>query len=360
MTRNRTKTALLCWLPVVAVVVALFAVPTSSGAAAPRLDVTPGSGQYGGTSVRWTGNIGSTGEQRIWLQRRGNTTSPWADVPHPKTGNTASFMTQRDGSFDFFFPAPAMNFVYFRVASRSGATPAHLFQSKHQDADVSLIEQNPLPSDVPLPRGIGVIGEPYRFGVDTVNAAGGEQKPTLRGRDVTLQRRGSDNVWRFVASGVIDQDGVLQFGPYGPGAGAQEPGYFRVRLQRWTQGGDDIGWFTSLPYHLELVHRPEPLTRLQAAPEHDKVTLTWIAPVDPLRDRIVIARTGASQSPTAAKEAHIIATLPPGAQQYVDRAVFPNNTYRYAVYSVSADGVYTDLEERVETFTPAPPEGGRG
>lgn len=367
MSRHGIRTAALCWLPVAAVVAALFLVPSSNGAAAPSLTVNPGSGQYGGTSVRWTGNIGSTGEQRIWLQRRGNTTSPWADVPHPKTGDTATFMTDRNGSFDFFFPAPAMNFVYFRVAGRSGATPAHLFKSKHQDADFKVVEHNP--ADVPLPQtlaiGTAVVGESFSLEINTVKGAGDETKPILPGRDVTLQRRNSDSSWTNVAFGQLGRNnGLLRFGPYdGTPGGLQVPGDYRVRLERYTTDGHDIGWFLSLPFDLRVVTRPEPVGGLAADPTSSSVTLTWRLPTDPRRHRIEIYRTmGADAAdPTVANPWQKIADLDASRTSYTDAGLVEGRTYKYAVYTRSPDpvytrsldGVYTRFPARVTASTPA-------
>ena len=155
MTKRRLMPAVLCWLPLVGLVVVLFVAPSSSGAAGdPSLRVTPGSGSYGGQSVTWSGNIGLPGAQSIHLQRRGTPTSDWADVPD------STFRTESDGSFQFQFPAPAMNAVYFRVVGANGSTPAYQFKTKHQDADLTVAEESPRPSESPS-AGFAVLGDGF-------------------------------------------------------------------------------------------------------------------------------------------------------------------------------------------------------
>lgn len=349
--RSRMLTAILCWIPVSAVVVALFVAPSSTGgvAAGGSLTVTPGAGQYGGTRVHWEGNLSSSGEQRVWLQRRGSPTAAWADVPD-------SFFvdkTNAKGHFDFYFPSPAMNSVYFRVKSRAGASPQHHFTSKHQDAELDVSEANP--ADVPLPRGIAVNDEPYSLAVDTVHGAEKEIKPVLQGRAVTLQLREKGATWTKVADGTINANGLLSFGPYGPNAAPQVAGVYRVRLENWTKDGDRIGWFLSLPFDLTLVDRPEPLTKTGTIPHETSIDLEWVLPQvpDPERDKIEIYRTmgDGATPPTADKKYQKIADLGPNATLYTDSGLVSNRTYNYAVYTVSADGVYTRVPVRYSAKT---------
>jgi hypothetical protein len=326
----------------------LFLAPSSTGAASDTsLHVTPGSGTYGGQSVTWSGSVGVPGVQQVHLQRRGSPTAAWADV----RGST--FRTDADGSFSFDFPAPAMNGVYFRVVGGSGSTPAYLFKTMQQDADISVAEATPLPSDVPLPRGFAVIGEAFSIAVDTARGAAGQTKPVLVGRGATLQIRGAGE-WEDLATGALTTDGSVSFGPYGPGAAPQVAGFYRVVLADWTEHGDRVGWIPSLPLYLRLVDRPQPVTTLVAAPTAHSVKLTWSLPVDPERAKVVIARRSGrlSPDPTAAKPANVVATLSAKAADFVDLDVVAQQTYKYAVYAVSADGVYSEVATRVETSTP--------
>jgi hypothetical protein len=348
MKRGHTRTV-ACWLPVLGIALALLLAPSSSNGAASdtSLRVTPGSGSYGGQRVTWTGSVGVAGVQQVHLQRRGNPTAAWADV------RESTFRTAADGSFSFDFPAPAMNGVYFRVVGETGATPAYLFKTVQQDADVSVTEATPLPSDVALPRGFAVIGEPFSIAVDTARGAAGQTKPVLVGRRATLQFRG-DGGWEDLAAGALTTDGTVTFGPYGPGAAPQVAGFYRVVLADWTEDGDRVGWIPSLPLYLRLVHRPQPVATLVAVPTAHDVKLTWSLPVDPERAQIVVARRKGrdSEDPTAAKPANIVATLPGTAGVFVDSDVDAQATYKYAVYTVSADGVYSAVPARVETLTP--------
>jgi len=345
---RRRRAAVLGWLPVAGLIVALFVAPSSTGAAgSASLTVTPGSGSYGGQSVKWTGNVGVSGVQRIHLQRRGSTSAAWADVPHSNVGETAA-----NGSFNFFFPAPAMNSVYFRVVSRHGATPAHSFDSVHQDAEITIDEADP--ADVALPRDIAVAGETYSLAVDTVHGAAGETKPILTGRTVHLQRRVTDGTWEPIATGSIKSDGLLSFGPYGPGDALQVPGSYRVRLEYWDKNGDRVGWFLSLPYDVRLVRRPEPVDNLTAIPHTTSIDLEWTLPTDSERDAIEIYRTmgATAPNPTAKKPYQRIARLGGAATTYTDSGLDPNSTYKYAVYTVSADLVYTRVPARYTVVTP--------
>ncbi|KAA1419018.1 hypothetical protein F0U44_11180 [Nocardioides humilatus] len=348
--KRSTGSALTAWLGALGVVLALFLAPSSSGVAArSSLTVVPGSGAYGGQQVTWSGSIGVGGVQQIHLQRRGSPTSDWADV------RDSTFTTEPDGSFSFVFPAPAMNGVHFRVVSDAGATPAYLFKTQHQDADLTISEATPRPSDVALPRGFAVTGERYRIAVDTKRGAAGILKPILGGREITLLFHGSGtDEWTEVDSARIGLDGLASFGPYGPGDSPQVPGFYRVVLGEWTQDGDQIGWFPSLPLYLRVVDRPRPVTNLAAAPESHRVVLTWTLSADPRRANIVIARRAGllAPQPTAAEPSAIVATLPASTDRYTDLDIVARKTYNYAVYSVTADGIYTAAEARIETTTP--------
>lgn len=337
--------ALAGWTAVVGLVVALLLAPSSSGAGSnPSLEVTPGSGSYGGQRVHWQGNIGSTGVQEVHLQRRGNPTAAWADVPD------STFRTRADGSFDFDFPAPAMNGVYFRVAGARGATPAHRFETVHQDVEVAVVPSDPSAADVPLPRGFAVVGEAYSLVADTTRAAAGERKPVLAGRKVVVQvRRGE--VWSDVATGSLGRDGTVDVGRFGPGALPQTDGFHRVVLADWTEDGDRVGWFPSLPLRVRLVHRPRPLGALVAVAAANRVVLTWIAPADEERAAIVVARRSGrdSEDPSAAYPSQVVARLGAAVGTYVDLDVDPGRTYKYAVYAVSDEGVYSAVPVRVQT-----------
>lgn len=354
----RTLASFRYWLPVVAIVAALFAAPGSStGAGTASLSVTPGAGSYGGQSVTFSGDMGVRRIQRIRLQHRGSSNAAWDDVIDPRTGKHFSATTRADGSFSFKFPAPTMNLLYFRVVSKYAHTPAHVFRTEHQEAEVSVVESNP--ADVPLPRGFAVHGEPFWIAVDTARDSDGGRRPVLEGRNVTLQRR-VDGAGGFpewdptpVATGQLGADGRFRFGRYGGAGDAQAvAGVYRVRLENWTKNGDNVGWYPSLPFYLRVVDRPAPVTALAARPGSSVVHLSWTLPGGPAPAHVVIARTGLSGEPTAAKPWQVKAVLGGAATSFDDRdGVKPSNTYKYAVYTVSADGVYTRVPAKTSTKT---------
>jgi hypothetical protein len=362
LSRRGAKGAVLGWLPVAGVLAALLLVPSSSGVEVARegsLSVTPGSGQYGGTSVQWVAT-GLPANAKAHLQRTGKLGSPWADVE----GSFGIGSTDGSGRIAFDFPSPAMNSVYFRVVAGRGATEAHHFTSKHQDAELGIVELTP--AEKPLPQGVSVgatvMGEPFTLVADTKGPAK-VNRPILAGRDVTLQRRvinGDDVTWVFVASGdVRHDDGKVSF-EFGPGASPQQAGDYRVRLESWRVGGDDIGWFLTYPFELRVVDRPLSASAFRAtAPSDTKVSLSWNLPNDPDRTKIVIARNVGGP----ANLRYVLATLPATATSYVDTSVYGSTTFNYAVYTVSEagvfgvvdDAVYPREPERASVTTPAPP-----
>jgi hypothetical protein len=345
------------------VIAALFIVPSSNGEgrAAGSLNVTPRANTYGGQQITFSGDMGS-GIQRVRLERRDRLGSPWGTVTDPRTGKPFSRLTKANGTFSFDFPAPAMNGTYFRVASGKAVTRAHQFATVHQDADISLIEV--YPSDVPLPRGFAVANESFRIAVDTADhdRFGKPTKPILVGRRVDLQVRVGDG-WNGIGTATVRNDGWLNFGTdVRPVVTGSTPEVYRVVMDDWTEDGDRVGWMPSVPFYLEVVHRPDSVRNLDSTETASSVKLSWDLPADPERARIVIARTAGSGAPppTAGKPGHLLATIAGGATSYTDNAVSSSWTYKYAVYTVSDDGVYTSVPERLTTMTLNPKQRGEG
>lgn len=337
-----------------AVIVVLFAVPSSTGAGSGRatLNVSPGANSYGGQQVTFSGDMGS-GQHRIFLQRRGNPSAAWANVIDPRNGKTFSRLTNRDGTFRFVFPAPAMNYVYFRLHSRTADTPAHLFKSKHQDADISVAEASP--AEVPLPRGFAVVGESFRLAVDTADhdRYGKPTKPILAGRKVILQVRQPSGEWQDAGeTASVGRDGKLVYAQQQRRSSTKTPEVYRVILDDWTGNGDRVGWFPSLPFHLTVVDRPDPVRKLVvAAPTSTQVKLSWDLPAVAV-DKIVVARrAGPGDPPTAPRQ--VVKELPGTATSWTDGYVNPNTLYQYAVYTISRDGIYTRLAARADVRTPS-------
>jgi hypothetical protein len=359
MSGRGVLTTIACWLPVTAVVVALFVVPGTTEAAGPRpLTVRPGSDTYGGQRITFSGDMGN-GVQRIRLQRRDRLGSPWGTVIDPRTGRTFSRLTKANGSFSFDFPAPAMNGTYFRVASGQSVTRAHQFETIHQDVDVSLVEV--AAPDVPLPRGFAVVGEGFRIAADTADhdRFGKPTKRILQGRAVTLQIRSGDG-WKYVDAATVGGDGWLDFGnDVRRSVTGSTPEVYRVVMENWTADGDRVGWMPSLPFYLEVVRRPDGVRNVVPTATPTSVTLKWDLPIDPERDKIVIARTSGAGAPppTAGTPGHVLATIPGGATSYTDGTVFSSWTYKYAVYTVSHDGIYSAVPVPVVIQTPDPKRG---
>lgn len=325
------------------------AAPSSNGGAVAlgSLNVSPDF-TYGGQQLTFAGDIGS-GRQVIRLQRRGNPSAAWADVIDPRTGRAFTVETDADGSFRFTFPAFAMNGAYVRLANRNGVgTTPHLMKTVHQDATLDIVEAGP--AHVPLPRGVAVLGEDFFVSVDTVGRAS-LRKPVLQGRGVTLQLRDGNHDWNPVDTGVVGGNGRLQLGRYGTGLGDKPfaGGVYRVVLEDWTQNGDNVGWFPSLPFYVHLVNRPGPVTGLQpTGATTSSITLEWTLPVDASRDRIVIAR---SLGPNPRAPRDVVATLAGSAEKFTDTGLSSGQTYHYAIYTVSR---YTADGGGVYTRTPTP------
>jgi len=348
----------MSWVPIMGLVVALFVAPSSTGAAArASLDVSPDNGAYGGQLLTFSGAVGP-GNQPIWLQRRGESGAAWADVPDsiPKPWTTGP-----DGKFKFTFHAPAMNAVQFRVVSRTAETPSHTFSAEHQDADVLVREKNPAsvqwPGQTvlePLPRGYAVDGESYEIRVDTVNRANEDKKPVLPGRGVRLELRQPSNTWAVQDTGALDNNtGLADF----PSSQASVDGVYRAVLEDWTKNGDNVGWFASLPFYLKIIDRPLPVAGLTvAATTPTSVKLQWTLLPDPNRRSIVVVRGfGGGDEPTWAAPKFLTRSIAGTSTQFVDKQdILANRKYRYAVYTVSKDGVYSRVAERTDAQTPAP------
>lgn len=243
ISQHRRLTSVVLWVPVSAIVAALFLVPSGTDAAARKavdLDVTPQhvyapGATTGGQMLTFSGDMGN-GEQRIYLERRGNPNAKWARVPDPRPGpgqgQDFTTKTDGDGTFSFDFPAPAMNACFFRVVSGSAETEAHQFNSVHQDVEIT----GPATATA---------GVPYQVTGDTVLRAL-DNRPIFDGRGAALQRRTDAGEWETVTSAAVGGDGKLAF----PDVTTATPGeqVYRIRLDDWTLDEDRIGWFPSHPF----------------------------------------------------------------------------------------------------------------
>lgn len=241
------------WVPVGAVVAALFLVPSGTDAAArkaPELtvkivgaavtDPTPGNADLittGGQLLEFSGKLPG-GQQTIRLERRGNPNAVWTEVQDPSTGVGFRATTKADGSFKFTFPAVAMNKCHFRVVgSKGGPTTTHIFHSVFQEVALRG------PTEVAVDNTLILVG-------DTVLRPA-DQRPQFPGRDAVLEER-IGGQWHPVSTAQVDPaSGKIVFPPV---AGLEVGTHvFRAVLQDWTEGGDDIGWYPSHPIYVHAV-----------------------------------------------------------------------------------------------------------
>lgn len=239
---RRRLTSAVLWVPVSAIVAALFLVPDTSDASARAgsLTVSPAVNTTGGQLLNFSGDIGN-GAQRIYLERRGSVGAQWARVPDPRPGpnhgDDVSVMTQADGTFSFDFPAPAMNACFFRLANNSAETEGHQFVSVHQDVEVK-------------GSSTATVGVPYVLTGDTVLRVQ-DNRPIFPGRAAELQVRNGSDDWDTVANGTVGGDGKINDFP-ALTTNVAGTVVYRIRLADYQVGGDEIGWFPSLPFSVTV------------------------------------------------------------------------------------------------------------
>ena len=239
---RRTLPALLALLLLVPTLVVSLTARTSA-APGPRLSVSPGD-YIGGQRLVFEGNIGRTGTRTLRLQLNlGRPGDPWQTIENFRA------TSEPDGDFRFGYRAPAMFGKYMRVSARGGLhTPSWKFYAKSQD----LVLDAPASVDA---------GETFSIGVDTTPTTDDLKRrddlapPALPGRELTLQRRigtyvpiGYADQWRTVATTTTDQQGEAVFA----GLATSTDAVYRVRQERWTENGDDIGWYPSFPTYVRV------------------------------------------------------------------------------------------------------------
>lgn len=189
-----------------------------------------------GQGVRFQGNLGVSGARAVHLQsnmnRPGDT---WSDIP----GST--FRTDYSGQFDFYFRAPSMINISYRVVGDGYATTSYLFKAHPQEVTLTPVGGSP---DFPFYR----VRPGSRFTVvaDTTPEVGGSwgTPPAFPGRTVYLQRRVTPDEWTTIGTRTTDSTGRTSFSVTAPASGTL---VLRAREARWTTGSDDIGWFVSFP-----------------------------------------------------------------------------------------------------------------
>ena len=233
----------------------LAVVPSTSTAAARAgadLSISP-QHYVGGQRLTFAGNIGARGERRVKLQI--NLSRPgdeWKDVDDFR-GTT----TQRNGDFSFGYTAPSMFGIRMRVASGRLTTPPITFQAESQDLVIEAEDQDS--------RQAPQAGQAFEVRVDTTPNSDGERDlvrrtdlppPAFPGRVLTLQRRAVEqssvpsytDQWTTVATTTANAQGKGVF----TGLSTDADTVYRVRQERWTQGGSKIGWYPSYPLLVDV------------------------------------------------------------------------------------------------------------
>ena len=266
------RTALV--LPVAALLMLALSPPGSSQPQrAASLKVSPGV-YVAGQAITFEGNIGRTGVRQIHLELNFNRAGDgWERVEGFST------RTQSNGNFRFVHPAPAMGGILYRVAAGRYATPQVTFDAKSQD--VVLAVRNGDRGG----RGTAVAGRPFTIDVDTTPTLARRPDlppPAIEGRTLTLQQRVRGDRWRTLDTSKTDARGQGSFT-----VTVQDTGMvvYRVREENWFAGSDQIGWFPSFPYYVNVTNTAR-APRVRAP----------VAPVSRSTDRSTPSRSGASST----------------------------------------------------------------
>jgi hypothetical protein len=210
---------------------------TSQEAAKARatLQVTP-KVYTGGQKVTFAGSLGVRGKRTIKLQfHQHRTGDVWENVDYFKSRTNAA------GKFSFGFPAPTMFGVSWRVVSGKYKTPAHTFEARSQELELTAGGDNRVTA-----------GQSFTITVDTSPGnTGPTQLPPLiiPGRKVVLQQRVGADQWKVLDDGLVDASGLVRFTQSAATAGTVV--YRAVQLD-WTKNGDQIGWYPSFPTYVEV------------------------------------------------------------------------------------------------------------
>lgn len=241
--RSTALAVALFALAVLTAAPALVSVGPLSGAVAATtsgsLSVSP-TNYVAGQAVRFQGRLGTTA-RTIHLQSHMNRAGDsWADV------RDSTFRTNSSGRFDFWFRAPAMVNVSYRVAGGTLATPSYRFKAKPQELTIT-----PPGGDPNHPFYRVSAGSKFTVAVDTTPAVAGSwgTPPPVPGRTVLLQERASATQWNTIDTGAADSDGNVSFTVTAPQSGSM---VLRARQERWTAGANNIGWFASFPAYFSV------------------------------------------------------------------------------------------------------------
>ncbi len=215
-------------------------VPADARTGRASLSMSPTSGYLPGSDLTLTGSLGTSGRQRIVVQRNlGRAGDSWIDMD----GSSAT--TQKNGSFVLHVPASGMNGIQYRVAGATGsrATPPVDVNAAIQETVVSAESAD----------GYGVVrpGAPLTFTIDTTVGSGSfAAAPPLAGRVLTLQQRVDGFRWSTLTTSSTDADGNGTITVAAPSAAGNA--VYRVRQEDWRAGRDEVGWHASHPVYVAV------------------------------------------------------------------------------------------------------------
>ncbi len=197
-----------------------------------------------GQSLVFKGVLGSKAKQEVHLQtnmnRPGDT---WLDLADSESH------TRAHGRFQIRRPAPGMFGISYRAISGRRASGAVLMNPRPQEAilDVASGLQG-------WGSGYVLAGQPFTVTVDAAPSVGARgQALALPGRTVTLQKRVGAASWQSVGSTTLDTAGRAAFALT---AGSAGDVVYRVRLEDWTSGLNQVGWHPSAPTYVHVLDAP--------------------------------------------------------------------------------------------------------
>ncbi|MGH3347367.1 MAG: hypothetical protein ACRDO4_10315 [Nocardioides sp.] len=189
----------------------------------------------GGQRITLSGNIGLSGVRTVRLEgSMGRAYDSWTRKARTKT--------DAQGDFSFSVIAPSMFGVKRRVSTSGGArTPVVELVAKSQDL---VLAPDPAP----------VAGERFNIRVDTtptdLRRRPDLPPPVFPNRRLTLQKRDGTR-WVSLQQTTIDdsRDGEASFSVTVNDSGVID---YRVRQEKYTANGNEIGWFPSFPTRVRV------------------------------------------------------------------------------------------------------------
>lgn len=211
-----------------------------------RFEVRGGGTTYvAGQGLLLVGNLGVRGVHPISVESHMNRPGDrWLPlVVTPYRGRT-----EPDGSFRLPIKAPSMFDISYRVVGAGRATPGVRFNAKSQDVQVwvegTRDYTRPVQPLALLPFTIVADTTPHFYRAPTT-----ADLPVLEGRRLTLLERTAPGRWTEVATTTADSEGLGRFSGL-----VESPGdhVYRVREERWTRNGSDVGWMWSWPMNVHV------------------------------------------------------------------------------------------------------------